>query len=102
MPTLDEFLTMRLMSSGGHPVALLELATGAEVPDGELHRPAVRALTEMAIMVAELDNGRHSLHKEASRDQADQNIYTVLAAGRCLSLPQAVTEANGLRDRTLL
>ncbi|MFE6489238.1 hypothetical protein ACFVGN_40790 [Streptomyces sp. NPDC057757] len=82
-------------------MALLELATGAQVPDGELHRPAVRALTEMAIMVAALDNDRDSLHKEASRDRADQNIYTVPTAGRSLSLPQAVTEANGLRDRTL-
>jgi hypothetical protein len=102
MPGLDEFLAMRLQSSGGHPTfALLELATGGEVPDRELHRPAVLALTEMAIMVAALDNDRHSLHKEMCRDRADQNIYTVLTAGRSLSLQEAVDEANRLRDRIL-
>lgn len=86
---------MRLQSSGGHPTfALLELATGAEVPDAEPHRPAVLALTEMAIMVAALDNDRHSLHKELSRGQADQNVYTVLTAGRSLSMQEAVVEAT--------
>ncbi|MDI3423932.1 terpene synthase family protein [Streptomyces luteolus] len=102
MPGLDEFLSMRLLAAGGCPTfALLELATGAEVPDRELHRPAVSALTEMAMMVASLDNDRHSLHKELSRGQADQNIYTVLMAERGLPLQQAVDEANGLRDRVL-
>ncbi len=64
---------------GGEPTfALLELATGARVPDRDLHRPAVRALTEMAILVAALDNDAHSLHKELTGGQADQNVYTVL------------------------
>jgi hypothetical protein len=102
MPGLDEFLAMRLLSAGGHPTfALLELATGAEVPDRELYRPAVSALTEMAIMVASLDNDRHSLRKELGRGQADQNIYTVLMAERDLPLQQAVEEAARLRDRIL-
>jgi hypothetical protein len=64
MPELDEFLTMRLLAAGGHPTfALLELATGGELSDRDLYRPAVQALTEMAIMVASLDNDLHSLHK---------------------------------------
>ncbi|MGV9885303.1 terpene synthase family protein [Streptomyces sp. NPDC003006] len=102
MPGLDDFLAMRLLSSGGEPTfALLELATGAEVPDREMHRPAVRALTEMAILVAALDNDRHSLVKELSRNQADQNLYTVLMAERSMPLQEAVEAANGLRDRVL-
>jgi hypothetical protein len=102
MPGLDEFLAMRLLSSGGEPTfALLELATGAEVPDRDLHRPAVRALTEMAIMVAALDNDRHSLRKELARNQADQNLYTVLMQERGIALQEAVDMANGLRDRVL-
>jgi hypothetical protein len=93
---------MRLLASGGEPTfALLELATGAEVPDREMHRPAVRALTEMAILVAALDNDRHSLVKELARDQADQNLYTVLMAERSLSLQEAVEAGTGLRDRVL-
>ncbi|WP_344520896.1 terpene synthase family protein [Streptomyces rectiviolaceus] len=103
MPGLDEFLAMRLLSAGGHPTfALLELATGAEVPDRDLHHPSVQALTEMAIMVASLDNDRHSLHKELSHGQADQNIYTVLMAERGVPLQEAVDQANVLRDRILL
>jgi hypothetical protein len=103
MPGLDDFLTMRLLSSGGEPTfALLELATGAEVPDRELHRPAVRALTEMAILVAALDNDRHSLHKELAGGQADQNIYTVLMQELSCPLQDAVTSATALRDRVLL
>ncbi|MFV0137778.1 terpene synthase family protein [Streptomyces sp. HMX87] len=103
MPDLDDFLCLRLLSSGGLPTfALLELATGAEVPDREMHRPAVRALTEMAIMVAALDNDRHSLVKELSGGQADQNIYTVLMQERSCSLPEAVELATAVRDRILL
>ncbi|MFI8895584.1 terpene synthase family protein [Streptomyces paradoxus] len=103
MPGLDDFLTMRLLAAGGEPTfAMLEIATGAEVPDRDLYRPAVRALTEMAILVAALDNDRHSLPKEQARDQADQNIYTVLMHERDLTLDQAVEVAHGLRDRVLL
>ncbi len=103
MPDLDDFLAMRLLSSGGEPTfALLELATGARVPDRELHRPAVRALTEMAILVAALDNDRHSLHKELAGGQADQNVYTVLMQERSCALQDAVVAATGLRDRVLL
>ncbi|GAA2276803.1 hypothetical protein GCM10010145_57140 [Streptomyces ruber] len=103
MPGLDEYLAMRLLASGGEPTfALLELATGQEVPEAEMQRPAVRALTELAVMVAALDNDRHSLHKEFSRDVADQNVYTVLTQHGALSLPEAVREATRLRDRMLL
>ncbi|GGZ33836.1 terpene synthase family protein [Streptomyces poonensis] len=103
MPGPDEYLAMRLLASGGEPTfAMLELATGQEVPDGEMQRPAVRALTEMAVLVAALDNDRHSLRKEAERDLADQNVFTVLMQHRSLSLPEAVEEAVRLRDRVLL
>ncbi|CAM5726309.1 hypothetical protein SALBM311S_08003 [Streptomyces alboniger] len=90
---------MRLLSSGGEPTfALLELATGARVPDRDLHRPAVRALTEMAILVAALDNDAHSLHKELTGGQADQNVYTVLMQELECPLQDAVRAATGLRD----
>ncbi|MFF8844241.1 hypothetical protein ACF08N_16230 [Streptomyces sp. NPDC015127] len=102
MPDLDEYLAMRLLASGGEPTfAMLELATGLEVPDAELRRPVVRALTEMAIMVAALDNDRHSLRKEMSRGHADQNIYSVLMRHQQLSLPEAVEAATCVRDRIM-
>ncbi|HEX2316527.1 MAG TPA: terpene synthase family protein [Thermomonospora sp.] len=103
MPDLDDYLTMRLHSAGGEPTfAMLELADGPEVPAAEMESPAVRALTEMAILVAALDNDRHSLRKELGRRHADQNIYTVLLHHRRCSLAEAVRTATGLRDRVLL
>nr|BFE78235.1 hypothetical protein GCM10020093_008360 [Planobispora longispora] len=102
MPDLEDYLTMRLHSAGGEPTfAMLEIANGMEVPAAEMDAPAVRALTEMAILTAALDNDRHSLAKELNRRQADQNIYTVLLRRHADSLPVAVREAACLRDRVL-
>ncbi|REE95226.1 terpene synthase family protein [Thermomonospora umbrina] len=103
MPGLDDYLTMRLHSAGGEPTfAMLEIADGAEVPAAEMDSPAVRALTEMAILVAALDNDRHSLPKELGRGHTDQNVFTVLAAHDGCTLAEAVRTAVGLRDRVLL
>ncbi|MFC6067756.1 terpene synthase family protein [Streptomyces ochraceiscleroticus] len=103
MPGLDEYVAMRLLSAGGEPpFAMLELATGLEVPAQDMERPAVRALTEMAIMVAALDNDRHSLRKELARDQTDQNVYSVLMHETGAPLPEAAATATRLRDRVLL
>lgn len=101
LPSLDDYLTMRLHSAGGEPAfALLEIANGIEVPAEVMHSPRVVALTEMAILVAALDNDRHSFAKERRRNQTEQNIITVLCQ-RGLRLERAVTEAVRLRDRVL-
>ncbi|MET9515193.1 hypothetical protein [Streptomyces sp. NPDC002994] len=103
MPDLDEYVAMRLLSAGGEPTfAMLELATGLEVPGREMDRPVVRALTEMAILIAALDNDRHSLRKELARGHTDQNIYGVLMRHQDLSLQEAVDAATRLRDRVML
>ncbi|WP_139238414.1 terpene synthase family protein [Streptomyces aidingensis] len=102
MPDLDEYLAMRRLAARGEPVfALLEIATGTETPDREFHRPAVRALTEMAMTVATLDNDRHSLHREPAAGHSGQNIYTVLMRDRNLAPADAVQEATRVRDRIL-
>ncbi|MGP3972045.1 terpene synthase family protein [Streptomyces sp. 6N223] len=102
MPDLDEYLAMRLLSAGGEPTfALLELATGGEIPGGEFDRPVVRALTELAIAVAGLDNDWHSAGREALRGHSEQNIYTVLMRHRSLAPADAVAEATAIRDRLL-
>lgn len=102
MPGLDEYLTMRLHSAGGEPTfAMLEIADGMEVPGREMDSPAVCALTEAAILVAALDNDRHSLAKEESRSHTDQNIFTVLTEHEGLSSPRARHEAIALRDGVL-
>ncbi|MBT2422740.1 glutamate dehydrogenase [Streptomyces sp. ISL-22] len=103
MPDLDEYLAMRLHSAGGEPTyAMLEIANGLDVPEREMDSPAVCALTEMAILVAALDNDRHSHAKEACRRQTGQNIFSVLMAHHGYSLSQAVDEAIALRDAVLV
>ncbi|GAA5156482.1 hypothetical protein GCM10023321_32290 [Pseudonocardia eucalypti] len=101
MPSLDDYLTMRLHSAGGEPTfALLEIANAIEVPAREMYSPRVLALTEMAILVAALDNDRHSFARERQRNQTDQNIFTVLCH-QGLPADRAVAEAVRLRDRVL-
>ncbi|NUP81544.1 MAG: hypothetical protein HOV96_28800 [Nonomuraea sp.] len=103
MPDIDEYLTMRLHSAGGEPTfAMLEIANGEEVPAAEMDAPAVRALTEMAIMVASLDNDRYSLIKELTRHHTEQNLYTVLLGRTCDTLAEAVHAGTCLRDRVFL
>ncbi|MET9295923.1 glutamate dehydrogenase [Streptomyces sp. NPDC003077] len=101
-PDLDGYLTMRLHSAGGEPTyAMLEIANGGEVPAREMDSPAVCALTEMAICVDALDNDRHSYAKEASRRQAEQNLFSVLMRQYGLTAEEAVRRGVALRDRVL-
>ncbi|MEU1932858.1 glutamate dehydrogenase [Streptomyces coeruleorubidus] len=102
MPDLDDYLSMRLHSAGGGPTyAMLEIANGFDVPDREMDSPAVRALTEMAMMVASLDNDHHSRLRETSRRQTEQNIFNVLMTRHGYSPRQAVDEAVAVRDAVL-
>lgn len=102
MPGLDDYLTMRLHSAGGEPTyAMLEIVNGAEVPAAEMDSPAVCALSEMAVLVASLDNDRHSFAKEAGRRQAEQNIFHVLMGQDGSPLGRAVRDAIALRDGVL-
>ena len=103
MPDLHEYTTMRLNSAGGAPtVAMLEIANGAEVPADEMDSPAVRALTEMAILIASWDNDLHSYRKEADQRHADQNLVNVLVTHGGVTVEQAVDEAVAMRDRVMV
>ncbi|SFT33095.1 hypothetical protein SAMN04487904_101154 [Actinopolyspora lacussalsi subsp. righensis] len=100
MPDLDDYLAMRLGSSGGFPtMALLEIGNGAEVPAAEMDHPTVRAATEAAILTAGLDNDLHSYRKELRQDSTDQNIINVMLHHECSDLEWALAGAVGLRDR---
>ncbi|MGP2439198.1 terpene synthase family protein [Streptomyces sp. JW3] len=102
MPDLDAYLTMRLHSAGGEPTyAMLEIANGLDVPDREMDSPAVRALTEMAILVASLDNDRHSYTKETEHCPTEQNAVNVFQVHHGCSLRQARDETIALRDAVL-
>ncbi|MFC9970534.1 hypothetical protein ACFVH6_06480 [Spirillospora sp. NPDC127200] len=102
MPGLAEYTAMRMHSAGGGPtLAMLEIASAAEVPARELDSPAVRALTEMAILTASWDNDLHSYHRERNKDHTDQNLVNVLAHHEGCPPEEAVVRAVGLRDRVL-
>lgn len=102
MPSLDDYLAMRINSAAGEPVtAMIELVTGPQIPADELESPAVRACTEMARMLASLDNDIQSYAKDLHHDEADQNIVNVLANQRPSSPNEAVHSAVAARDRIM-
>ncbi|MEV0382616.1 hypothetical protein [Nonomuraea sp. NPDC050643] len=79
-----------------------EIVNESEVPAAEMESPTLRALTEMAIMIASLDNDRYSLPKELNRGHTGQNLYTVMRHHACTAMPDAIREATRLRDRIRL
>jgi hypothetical protein len=103
MPTLGEYLTMRLGSAGGPPtIALLEVANGIEVPGREMDSPAVRALTDMTHLIAALDNDLHSYRTELAERHTDQNIVSVLRHHDGLGVAAAFDAAVSIRDRVMV
>ncbi len=102
MPSLDEYVTLRLGSSGGPPtLAMLEIANGAEVPASEMDSPPVRALTEMTWLVAALDNDLHSYQREINDGHTDQNIISVHVHRYGRTVTEAGKLAVALRDRIM-
>jgi hypothetical protein len=102
IPTLAEYTAMRLNSAGGPPtLAMLEIAAGAEVPAAEMDSPAVRALTEMAVLIASWDNDLHSYRKESEEQHTGQNLIDVLRVHEGFPQERALAEAYGLRDRVM-
>lgn len=102
MPALDEYVCMRLNSAAGPlTVSHIEIANGSEVSAVEMDAVAVRALTEVACMIAAWDNDFVSFRKEILKGQTSQNVITVIANQKGCSLQQAVTEAFGMRDRMM-
>ncbi|WP_036567782.1 terpene synthase family protein [Nocardia sp. BMG51109] len=102
MPSLDDYLAMRINSAAGEPViAMIELVTGPQIPANELDCPAVRACTEMAQMLASLDNDIQSYAKDQHRNEADQNIVNVLVHQWRCPRSEAVRGAVAVRDRIM-
>ncbi|MFJ1455274.1 terpene synthase family protein [Nocardia sp. N2S4-5] len=102
MPSLDDYLAMRINSAAGEPVtAMIELVTGPQIPADELDHPAVRACTEMARMLASLDNDLQSYAKDVHHDESDQNIVNVLVHQRHCPRGAALRDAVALRDHIM-
>lgn len=101
-PGVDAYLTMRLHDCGGAPcTTMMDIVDGTEVSSQEVERPAIRALTEAAWLVAALDNERVSHAKEIHAEGAVQSLVSVLMHERGCSEPQALVEAVAMRDRVM-
>ncbi|MGW5383245.1 terpene synthase family protein [Nocardia sp. NPDC003963] len=102
-PTVDEYLTIRINNAAGEVVtATTELVNEYEPPAAELELPRVRALTEMARMLAALDNDLHSHRKTVALNESNQfDLLTVIAARDTCGLDEAVVRAVRLRDRIM-
>lgn len=102
-PSVDEYLAIRINSAAGEIVTVgTELVNGYEPPAGELALPRVRALTEMARVLAALDNDLHSHPKTVALDESNQHdLLTVIAARHACGPDEAVARAVRLRDRIM-
>jgi hypothetical protein len=79
----------------------LDIAEGYAVPDAEMQRPDVRALTEIACAMVGLDNDIASYHKEHQRSDSRLNLVDVIAHERGVQPADALPEAVAYRDAVL-
>ncbi|MCQ4082890.1 hypothetical protein NGB36_20360 [Streptomyces sp. RB6PN25] len=103
LPALNDYVAMWMRAIGMAPsTALIDVMAGYEVPDRDLERPAVRALTEMTWTLVSWDNDFYSRNKEISRAGDDLNLIDVLAHERGCDPAEALEEAVTLRDRVMV
>ncbi|OEV11050.1 terpene synthase family protein [Streptomyces nanshensis] len=103
LPCLADYLAMWMRAIGMAPsTALLPAVGGYVVPDDDLDRSGVQALTEMTHVLVALDNDLYSRHKEVSRVGDTLNIVDVLAREYGLGLAEAQHEAVRQRDAVMV
>ncbi|WP_039829446.1 terpene synthase family protein [Nocardia testacea] len=102
-PSVDEYLAIRINNAAGEVVTVsTELVNEYEPPEAELELPRVRALTEMARVLAALDNDLHSHPKTVASNETNQhNLLTVMAARHACGPDEAIARAVRLRDRIM-
>ncbi|MFG6201211.1 terpene synthase family protein [Nonomuraea sp. JJY05] len=108
-PTLNDYLYTRLLYVAGFStIAWLQVSQLDDIPDTEINFPAVHALTEMASMVAALDDDLFSYGKElwhASRHPQTTgpilNLVDLYQSYDQCSREEAQRRVVALRDRIL-
>lgn len=100
---LNRYLSIRLNNAAGEVVTVTgELVCDYDMPADEYQSPAVRAVTEMARMIAALDNDLHSyLETMISNEVNQQNIISVIAEQQGCGTRAAIEQAIRLRDRIM-
>ncbi|MEV4432642.1 terpene synthase family protein [Streptomyces sp. NPDC049555] len=102
LPTLNDYAAMWMRAIGMAPsTALMDIAGGYDLPDQELDRPEVRALTEMTWTLVAWDNDFYSRNKEIHRAGDHLNLIDVLAHERGTSPARVQAEAMAMRDRVM-
>ncbi|MEU4645665.1 hypothetical protein [Micromonospora sp. NPDC023814] len=109
MPTLNDYVYTRLLYVAGFPtLAWFQISEPVDIPDEQINAPAVHALTEMASMVAALDDDLYSYGKElwyAARRPTGAgpilNIVHLYQTHAGASQEVAQRRAVELRDRIL-
>ncbi|MFJ4845535.1 MULTISPECIES: glutamate dehydrogenase [unclassified Streptomyces] len=109
MPSLNDYLYTRLLYVAGFPtLAWFQVSEVDDISDQEINAPAVHALTEMASMVAALDDDLFSYGKElwyAARRPAETgpvlNLVGLYEARPGCTQQDAQSQAVALRDRVL-
>ncbi|MEV4871976.1 hypothetical protein [Streptomyces syringium] len=102
MPTLSDYVALRPSINGTRfSLAWSEIASGIEIPDGELYSAPVQALTDAAGFIVSCDNDLFSYAKEDNQETTDQNIVNVLAHQDGSPPDKALGEALAIRDRAM-
>ncbi|WP_411119878.1 terpene synthase family protein [Streptomyces sp. 058-1L] len=100
LTSLDEFVHQRMLNAGGAAsLCWSEITNGEEIPNAELHSPAMRALQESSFLMMALDNDLLSYNRELLIDKTRLNIVMLLARLHDCPPEQALHQAVALRDR---
>jgi hypothetical protein len=102
IPTLSDYAVARIRNGSMEVCAtVLDIAEGYFVPEVELRRADVQALTEMACSVVGWDNDIASYYKEHQRSGDQLNMVDVMAHELGLGTSEAMPHVIGLRDAAL-
>ncbi|MFF9481129.1 terpene synthase family protein [Streptomyces sp. NPDC014733] len=102
MPSLNDFAAMAVSINGTRfSLTWGEVANGVDLPPDVQCSPAVQALTDAAGFLVGTDNDLFSYAKEDHLEIPEQNLINVIAHERGCTPAEALTEAVGLRDRTM-
>ena len=103
-PDLELYAVHCISGRAARPsMVMLPIVGGYEVPLAEARSEVIRALTQMACLIACWDNDTYSLAKEtASRAGNEYNLLKVLAAPSRRDPRECLREAMRMRDRVML
>ncbi|MFD9543890.1 terpene synthase family protein [Streptomyces sp. NPDC060022] len=99
LPGVDDYLAMRLNSSGVLPsIATFDIAHGGGARAEEMDSSMVRALTEMSALIVALDNDICSYPMEKARARNSLNIIELIRGAEDTRDSELITRVREIRD----